>query len=309
MSIEAQIKRKGAEIGFDRVGITDTSPLEPMYAAYHERWLAEGCAAGLGYLYRNNDKRFAPAKLLEGAQSIICAALNYRPKKTELSPNADSAVCRYAMYDDYHAFIKTGLLSLAAFIQSLYPDRQLHFKACCDAIPLAERALAKRAGLGFIGRSHLLIHPELGGQILLGELLTTLPLQPDVPLSGDFCADCRRCIAVCPTAALGDDGTFDARKCLSYLTIEEKGGIDETFPEHVGGRLFGCDACLTACPYEKNAPARANPDMIFHAERLKITPEDVLNWTQADFDAIFKGSCLERLGLTRLQRNARRCLK
>jgi epoxyqueuosine reductase len=307
MYLETQIRQKGIELGFDRVGITTAAPLESVYAVYHQHWLSAGCAARMGYLHRNNDKRFSPDRLLDGAKSVICVALNYRPHKNELPAGVLLSISRYALYDDYHGFIKTRLLELAAFIQSRCPDRPLRFKACADSIPLAERALARRAGLGFIGRNHFLIHPELGGQLLLGELLTTLPLEPDTPMTGDFCADCGACIAACPAGALGGDGAFDARKCLSYLTIEEPDAIDDTVAEIIGDCLFGCDSCLMACPYEKNAPPRTNTALTFHPERLTLCAEDILEWTQADFDAAFKGSCLERLGLARLQRNARLC--
>lgn len=304
MNLESQIRQKGIELGFDRVGFTTAAPLEPVYAIYHHHWLAAGCAARMGYLHRNNDKRFAPDRLLDGAQSVICVALNYRPNKTELPPAVPLRIARYALYDDYHGFIKTRLLELAAFIQSLCPDPTPRFKACVDSIPLAERALARRAGVGFIGRNHFLIHPELGGQLLLGELLTTLPLKPDAPMKDDFCADCSACITACPAGAIGPDGSFDARKCLSYLTIEEPEAIDDDDAGLIGERLFGCDTCMMACPYEKNAPPRTNNDLSVRPERLTLIAEDIMEWTQTDFDAVFKGSCLERLGLARLQRNA-----
>ena len=309
MNLESQIKQKGIELGFDRVGITTAAPLEAAAAAYYQQWLDEGRAAGMGYLHRNNDKRFAPAALLEGAQSVICVALNYRPGKGELPEDVPLTVARYALYEDYHGFIKARLFDLAAFIQSLFPERRLGFKACVDSAPLAERALAQRAGLGFIGRNHMLIHPDLGGQLLLGELLTTLPLEVDKPLSDNPCPDCGQCIAACPTGALSRDGTFDARKCLSYLTIEEQGNIPETLAAHLDGCLFGCDKCLLACPFEKDAPPRTNLQWPFHPDWAALAVEAILNWTEANFEARFKGSCLERLGLKRLQRNARLCQK
>ncbi|HDS85623.1 MAG TPA: tRNA epoxyqueuosine(34) reductase QueG, partial [Phycisphaerales bacterium] len=305
MDIEANIKRKGLELGFDRVGITSAEPLEPKYGDYHRRWLEDGCAGRMSYLYRNNDKRFAPNRLLTGAQSVICVALNYRPRQEDVADDQSPSISRYALYDDYHGFIKTRLFELAAFVQSLCSDRSLKFKACTDAIPLAERALAHRAGLGFIGRNHALIHPELGGMIFLGELLTTLPLKPDGPLKGDFCVDCGRCIAACPTGALGADGSFDARRCLSYLTIEEPDEIDQGFADKMAGRLFGCDACLMACPVVRSAPPRTDKGLRFHSERVRLGPEDVLTWKQEDFDAVCKGSPIERIGLIRLRRNAR----
>jgi len=309
MSLESQIKDKGIELGFDRVGITTAAPLEPGCATYHQQWLDKGCAGQMGYLHRHNDKRFAPVALLEGAQSVLCVALNYRPHKGELRADRPPAVARYALYDNYHGFIKARLLDWAAFIQSLCPDRPLGFKACVDSVPLAERALAQRAGLGFIGRNHMLIDPELGGQILLGELLTTLPLEPDTPLSKNPCADCGRCIAACPTGALGSDGTLDARKCLSYLTIEEPDAISDAFADSLDGCLFGCDKCLLACPFEKDAPPRTCCEWAFHPEWAALSAEDILTWTQDDFNAVLKGSSLERLGLKRLQRNARLCRK
>lgn len=308
MSFESQIKQKGKELGFDLVGITTADPVDPAYAAYHQQWLASGYAARMDYLHRNNDKRFAPAKLLDGAQSVICVALNYRARNEELPAGSSPAISRYALYDDYHGFIKSRLFELAEFIQSLCTNRAIRFKACTDSIPLAERALAKRAGLGFIGRNHLLIHPKLGGQLFLGELLTTLALEPDAPLDGDFCGTCSTCLAACPSGALGHDGTFDARKCISYLTIEERDVINDECAGCLEGRLFGCDECLMACPYETDAPPRRNTDLTFHAEWALLSAEAILTWTQADFDAALKGSSLERLGLLCLQRNARLCL-
>lgn len=310
MSLESEIKHKGKELGFDLVGITTAEPLEPTYAAYHQQWLENGYAGRMDYLHRNNDKRFAPAKLLDGAQSVICAALNYRAHQGELPAAVPLPISRYALYDDYHGFIKARLFELAEFIQSLCPDPMIRFKACADSIPLAERALAKRAGLGFIGRNHLLIHPELGGQLFLGELLTTLVLEPDEPMDGDFCGTCRKCLAACPSGALHNEGSFDARKCISYLTIEERDVIiDEERAGCLGGRLFGCDECLMACPYEKTAPPRSNTALTFHTEWAMLSADEILKWTQDDFDVMFRNSCIERSGLLRLQRNARICLE
>jgi epoxyqueuosine reductase len=305
MDIEAVIRQKGIELGFSRVGFTSADPLDGRYAAYHQGWLKAGYAGRMAYLHRNNDKRFWPAALLKGARSVICAAVNYRPRPEELADECRPAICRYALYDDYHGFIKSRLFELAGFIQSLCPDRPLKFKACVDAIPLAERVVAQRAGLGFIGRNHMLIHPELGGMFFLGELLTSLPLKPDKPLEGDFCGRCRRCIAACPNGALGADGSFDARRCLSYLTIEAADEIDPALANRLKGRLFGCDECLLACPFVRKGPPRNCCGLAFHPERARLGPADVLRWQQTDFEAYCKGSALERVGLSRLQRNAR----
>jgi epoxyqueuosine reductase len=247
-AMKEQIRQFCMDMGFDAVGITTADPIEAAHVEYFQRWLADGCAAKMNYMHRNIEKRFDPAKLLPGAKSVICAALNYRPDKVaQASPqHARGRLClsrttiriaNFAQYEDYHPFIKDLLLKLAEYIQSQTTARQrelpdcdveharhidnsLRFKPCVDSVPIAERDLAQRAGLGFIGKNHMLIHPELGSQILLGELITTLELEPDEPFEQIPCGDCGRCIRACPTGALGFDGSFDARKCISYQTIE-----------------------------------------------------------------------------------------
>ncbi|MHC4988799.1 MAG: tRNA epoxyqueuosine(34) reductase QueG [Planctomycetota bacterium] len=224
MSFEQQIKQKALELGFDAVGITTAEPVAAAHIAYFQRWLADGNAGQMAYLHRNSEKRFDPAGLLAGAKSVICVALNYRPAKNDLPENPPIRIARFAQYIDYHPFIKDRLFQLAEFIQKETEARSgsagIKFKACVDSVPIAERALAQRAGLGFIGKNHMLIHPELGNQFLLGELVTTLELAPDAPTEDLSCGDCGRCLRACPTGALGFDGSFDARKCVSYLTIE-----------------------------------------------------------------------------------------
>lgn len=301
MTIEQSIKHKAIALGFDIVGITSAEPLDAAYQNYHADWLARGCADGIRHLHRNNDKRFAPTKLLDEAQSVICVGLNYRPHPKEAPAGGSLPIARYALYDDYHDFIKTRLNALAAHLQSICTKPSVRFKVCCDAMPLAERALAQRAGLGFIGRNHFLIHPTLGCQLLLGELITTLPLEPDAPTSGDFCRTCRRCIDACPTGALDENGGFDARRCISALT---QGHVSDDPPVNVAGSLFGCDVCLLACPYDQAAPPRRNPELIFYPQRTTITANEVLRWTQDDFDAVFKNSCLQRVGLSHLKQIA-----
>ena len=308
MSLEENIKQKALALGFDAVGITTAAPVERAQVNFYHRWLAEGCAAKMAYLHRHNDKRFAPDKLLDGAKSVICVALNYRPAKTELAENPNIRIARFAQYEDYHPFIKDRLFKLAEFIRQL-SDEDIRFKACVDSAPLAERAFAQRAGLGFIGKNHMLIHPELGCQILLGELITTLELQPDTPLENQSCGDCGKCIRACPTGALSEDGSFDARKCISYLTIEEPDEIDHQYHNKMHGYIFGCDECILACPHEINAPARKNTDLQFHPEWQMLTPRQITDMTETVFKDFFAGSGFIRAGLARLRRNTRIRLK
>ena len=322
MSIESDIKQKTLELGFDAVGITTSAPVEAKQVKYFCGWLNDGNAAEMEYLHRNLDKRFDPAKLLSGAKSVICVALNYRPAKEESNGKHDIHIANFALYEDYHPFIKGRLFKLAEYIQTIARSTStgIKFKACVDSPPLAERALAKRAGLGFIGKNHMLIHPELGNQILLGELITTLELKPDEPLKNLSCGDCGKCIHACPTGALGHDGNFDARKCISYLMIEAPNGnagvngsppAKGEYPE--GGRglnyIFGCDKCILACPYEINAPPRKNTDFQFHPEWQKLTPQQILEMTEEEFTDTFAGSGFLRPGLNRLKRNIKVCQK
>ena len=304
------------ELGFDAVGITTAEPMDISHAEHFKAWLDAGCAAKMGYLHRNTEKRFAPAKLLTDARSVICVALNYRPAKTELAENPNIRIAHFAQYEDYHPFIKDQLFQLAEFIQTeakaTSGSDTIKFKACVDSAPLAERALAQRAGLGFIGRNHMLIHPELGCQILLGELITTLELQPDTPLENQSCGDCGKCLRACPTGALAPDGSFDGRKCISYLTIEEP-DRNATVPvackddcgrnARAGNYIFGCDECILACPHEMNAPSRKNTEFQFHPEWQMLTPGQIQNMTEADFKDIFADSGFIRLGFERLKRN------
>ncbi|MHC4289911.1 MAG: tRNA epoxyqueuosine(34) reductase QueG [Planctomycetota bacterium] len=327
MSFEQDIKTKAIELGFDAAGITTAEPVDAAHVEYFQRWLADGCAAEMGYLHRNINKRFDPGKLLTGAKSVICVALNYRPDKVAqascLSRKCPPLrIANFAQYEDYHPFIKDRLFKLAEFIGNAgvspatkntcdRDGRVPKFKACVDSVPIAERALAQRAGLGFIGKNRMLISPDLGSQTLLGVLITTLELQADEPFEQIPCGDCGKCIRACPTGALAHDGSFDARKCISYQTIESGSatvpvayksncGRDARVPSYI----FGCDECILACPHDLGKPERKNTDFQHHAEWQDLTPEQIQNMTEEEFQKTFAGSGFIRLGLDRLKRNA-----
>jgi epoxyqueuosine reductase len=310
MSLTQEIKAAALEMGFDLVGITDASPIAAEHVKHLEDWLDAGYAGQMQYMHRNLDKRINPAKVLPGAQSVIVVGLSYKPAEPKRVPTNPARptgkVCIYAQYEDYHPFIKKHLRELARFIDSA-TGKEHTFKTCVDSVPLAERALATRAGLGFIGKNHLLIKEILGPQVFLGEIVTTLKLATDKP-SKQSCLDCERCLEACPTGALRRDGQFDATRCISYLTIEHKSEIPPDLTGKIGNRLFGCDECVLACPYQQNAPPCRNRKLKFYSDRAELDLNEVLTMTAESFAVKFSDSPITRLGLDRLKRNAQICL-
>lgn len=312
MSLEQDVKQKALELGFDAAGITDASSIGRDHVEHFHRWLQSGYAGPLQYMHHNLEKRVDPSKLCDGARSVIVVALNYKPpvpaRAVGWAPpttptqatEPTGRIAQYAQYEDYHSFIKTLLRELADFVLNR-TDGSPRFKLCVDSAPLAEKALAARAGLGFIGKNHLLIHPRLGPEILLGALVTTVNLEPDEPSIGG-CGSCDLCLTACPTGALRSDGFLDARECISCLT--------QYAPSpKIGGWLFGCDECLLACPHQQRAPARANRDFVHHPERAELDLREVIGLTPEEFDARFADSPMRHMGLERLRQNAATCLK
>jgi epoxyqueuosine reductase len=215
-------------------------------------------------------------------------------------------VANYARYEDYHPFIKKQLRKLTDFIASS-AGTGFRFRICVDSAPLAERTLAARAGLGFIGKNRMLINPELGPQIFLAEIVTSLKLPTNEPIK-TYCSNCNKCLTACPTGALMPDGHFDANKCISYLTIEYKAEFPPDLAKKIGARLFGCDECVLACPHQANAPLCKNKQFKFYTDRAKLNLNEILNMSEDDFETKFADSAFIRLGLDRLKRNAQTCL-
>ncbi|MHC4395747.1 MAG: tRNA epoxyqueuosine(34) reductase QueG [Planctomycetota bacterium] len=310
MNLAEAIKHEVHRLGFDLAGITDASPIAPDQVKFFTNWLKAGCAARMDYMHRNFKKRINPAELLDDALSVIVVGLNYKPPETPKPAPAKTdpvgRIAHYAQYQDYHLFIKNQLRKLIDFITSI-AGPGFKFKICIDSAPVAERPLAARAGLGFIGKNHMLINPALGPQLFLGEIIINLKLQPDKPVTAD-CSACNKCIKACPTGALRPDGQFDANKCISYLTIEYKQRIPSDLAAKIGDRLFGCDECVLACPYQQNAPVCKNKRFRFYKDRARLSLKDILNLEQQDFDSEFADSVIDRLGLDALKRNAQICL-
>jgi len=308
MDLTRFIKQKAIELGFDAAGITDASPISPEHIERLRNWLNTGCAAGMEYMHRNLEKRIDPGRLMKGAKSVICLCLNYKPPIPEISESSVpmGRIAHYARYEDYHRFIKDLLYKLCDFIRQR--QHKARFKVCVDSAPLAERALAERAGLGFIGKNHMLINPQLGPQLFLAEIITDIELTVDRPIEA-ACKSCNRCIDACPTAALRANGPLDARRCISYLTIEHKGAIQAELAVKIGDRLFGCDECVIACPYQQKALPRSNNRFRYYPDRAKLNLAELINMTPQIFEERLGNSPLLRCGLERLKRNARICLE
>ncbi len=304
-----EIKQKALALGFDVVRVTDALPVDSVQVDHFNRWLSLGYADTLSYMHRHQAKRFDPALLHGSTRSILIVGLNYKPAADLPAqlPAHLGRVAHYAWYPDYHTFIKERLHELLAWIhtRSPLPGKA---KVCVDSAPVAERALAQRAGLGFVGKSHMLIHPTLGPELFLGELFLPLVLDPDAPIQKD-CGQCRLCVDACPTGALQEDGFFNASRCINTLTIEQKEDIPEALADLMGDRLYGCDQCVKVCPYTRKAPANTHADFQAIESHKTLSLDAVLEMDETAFERKFMHTPIHRLGLSRLKRNARHVLK
>jgi epoxyqueuosine reductase len=302
-ALAAEVKRRARELGFDLVGIAPAGPSPRR--DYVRRWIDEGRAGSMEYLARRFEERTDSAVYLPGARSVVCVAMNYHVP-LEAPPAEDQAhhgrVARYALGDDYHEVIKTRLHALADWMREAAPDAQT--RACVDTAPVLERELAARAGIGWVGKHTGVLNAEVGSWLLLGEVITTLALPPDEPAT-DHCGTCTRCIDACPTGAITAPYELDARRCISYLTIEHRGEIPPEFHRPIGDWLYGCDVCQDVCPHNRAAPAAANPALAPRFPTGSLDVREVLNWTDENYRSELRGSAMKRVKLPQLRRNAR----
>ena len=295
---EAEIKAWAAELGFDDCRIASAG--EAAHADVFRDWLAEGKHGGMAWLERAPERRCDPREVLPGCRSIICLALNYYPGRQPFPAGHPGGyrIARYAWNDDYHDLIENRLREFDIKLGSL---GGVH-KPYVDTGPVLERDFASDAGLGWNGKSTMQIHRRLGTWFFLAEILTTLELEPDAPF-GDHCGKCVRCIAACPTAAITAPRRLDARRCISYLTIEHKRPIPMEFREAMGDRIYGCDDCLDACPW--NRFAAESRELAFHARGAVFEKRlrDFLDLDDAAFRELFAGSPVKRIKRPRFLRN------
>jgi epoxyqueuosine reductase len=280
---------RGAAVGFDLIGVAAAEP-HPDAARYQD-WVAAGRAGEMAYLtdYRA-DRRNRPADLLPGVRSIICAALFYHgpePLSTQFDEPGRAWISRYAWGDDYHGVLKQRL---EEFVRELLEVEPFEYKICVDTAPLLERSYGREAGLGWIGKNTCLINQSKGSWFFLGEILTSLPLEPGEP-PPDRCGTCNRCIDACPTVAIKPDG-LDARLCISYLTIELRAAIPENLRPLMGNHVFGCDICQDVCPWNRRAPVDRDP--AFAPRHFAPPLEQLAALTEAEFREMFRGTPVER---------------
>jgi epoxyqueuosine reductase len=300
MSLTEWIKQYARALGFDLVGVAPAQ--SPPHADSFLLWLAQGYAGTMEYMERTAHLRINPAELLPDARSAIVVGLNYAPAEL---PNTDYHIARYALGDDYHAVIREKLETLLGAIQAIEPSAT--GRVCVDSAPVLERDLALLAGLGWYGKNTCLINTHRGSYFFLGVLLLTLELEYDSPAQGG-CGTCRLCLDACPTGALVEPYQLDARKCISYLTIELRDPIPTEYREAMGEWLFGCDICQEVCPFNRpraHQSLRAQPTTEPRFQPRPLPPlTEILQMDEAEFAQRFRGSAVKRTKWRGLVRNA-----
>ncbi|MBK1658228.1 tRNA epoxyqueuosine(34) reductase QueG [Paracraurococcus ruber] len=296
------IRAEALRLGFDAVGFTQ-AVLPDAVRAGLDAFLAEGMHGTMGWLADRAAQRAQPRTLWPEAVSVIALGLNYGPDEDPLAVLARrdrGAISVYAQGKDYHDVVKSRLKALGRWMARRFAGTEL--KVFVDTAPVAEKPLAQQAGLGWQGKHTNLVSRGHGSWLFLGEIYTTLDLPPDPP-EHDYCGSCHACLSVCPTEAFPAPYRLDARRCLSYLTIEHRGPIPEEFRAPMGNRIYGCDDCLAACPWNKFARAHAEPAFAPRATLRAPRLADLAALDDAAFRALFSGSPVKRIGRDRFVRN------
>ena len=291
------IKSEAARVGFDACGIAKATAVDEETVAFIEGWTKEGKHGTMHYLERNCEKRYDPTLLVDGCRSIIVVALNYTPKR------AIEGISNYAQGNDYHKAVKERLYMLLKSINEKIPCQG---RAFCDSAPVLERYWAVQSGLGWIGRNRQLIIPGKGSCFFIGELIVDVELEYDEPYRQSHCGNCNKCIDNCPTGALKREG-FDARECLSYLTIEYRGELPENIGEKMGNCFYGCDRCQTICPHNRFAAPNETAELQPKPELIQMTKEKWQALTKEQYGILFSRSAVERCGYEQLMRNIKEC--
>jgi epoxyqueuosine reductase len=304
--LKNNIRRWGMDLGFDAIGFSGVAVADAEQNL--NAWLAAGCHGEMDYMAAHTtargNKRALPAELLPGTRSIITARMNYRPASADslaaLADGERAFISRYALGRDYHKLLRSRLQKLANRITAEIGD--FAYRAFTDSAPVMEVGLAQNSGLGWRGKHTLLLERDAGSYFFLGEIFTDLPLPPDPPVT-DHCGTCRACLDACPTRAIVAPYRLDARLCISYLTIELKGTIPEPLRPLLGNRIYGCDDCQLACPWNRAAPLTRESDYAPRHGLDQAALVELFAWEETDFNERLAGSPIRRIGFERWLRN------
>lgn len=301
--LTAEIRTWARELGFSDIGIT--LPETGVHARRLRDWLSKGYHGDMEYMGHHGDKRYTPTSLVPGTARVISVRMDYLPApdspKQALTNRETAYVTRYALGRDYHKLIRKRLATLASRIDEAVSG--FDYRAFVDSAPVLERALAQRAGLGWIGKNNMLIHPKAGSFFFLGEIFTSAPLPIDTPFDTDHCGSCSACLDLCPTDAFVGPHLLDARRCISYLTIESKGTIPEELRPLMGNRVFGCDDCQLVCPWQKFSKPTRETDFQPRHRLENSSLAELFLWTEEQFLKRTEGSAIRRTGYEGWLRN------
>lgn len=299
-TLSEAIRKEALDLGFSKVGIAPAERLEPEGKHLLE-WLASGYHGSMDWMARNAEKRINPEDVLPGARSVVAVAMNYYANVKHSRETTRGKISRYAWGDDYHAVLGRRLDRLLDFIRSLDPAAM--GKVYVDTGPVLDKAWAQRAGIGWEGKHTNVITPEYGSWVFLGEVILNMELEYDAPAS-DHCGSCTLCIEACPTQAIVEPYVLDSNRCISYLTIEHRGGIPEEFNEKFDNWIYGCDICQDVCPW--NQKFSVNTDgQEFSPREFNVAPslEEWSAMTHEEFAGKFRRSPIKRTKFEGLQRN------
>ncbi|MFO7277550.1 MAG: tRNA epoxyqueuosine(34) reductase QueG [Pseudomonadota bacterium] len=302
-AVKRELVERARALGFDAVGVAGIDL--PEDERHLLDWLAAGFHGEMGYMERHGVMRSRPQELAPGTVRVVSVRMNYWPAdaadaREVLADGARAYVSRYAMGRDYHKVMRRALAKLAEELRGKVGP--FGYRVCVDSAPVLEKALARNAGLGWIGKHTNLIARDAGSYFFLGEILTDLPLPIDAPASA-HCGTCRACIDACPTGAIVAPYRLDARRCISYLTIEHHGSIPVEHRKAIGNRIYGCDDCQLVCPWNKFARAATHPDFAVRNRLDSASLVALFAWTESEFDERTRGSAIHRIGYERWSRN------
>ncbi len=295
--ISRQIKTEALRLGFADCGFSRAEAL-PKDAERLKRWLQQGNHARMGYMANHFEKRTDPTLLVDGAQSVISLLYNYYTDKRQSDPEAP-VLSKYAHGKDYHFVLKQKMNLLFDFIKKQNPEAE--GRIFVDSAPVLDRAWARRAGLGWIGKNSNLISRSAGSFVFIGEIILNMELEYTPIPESDFCGNCTRCIEACPTEAILDNRTLDAEKCISYQTIENKGDISQELSGKLANRVFGCDICQDVCPWNRNALQHLEPDFQPAPGLMEMSAEQWVDLEREKYTQLFKQSPVKRAGFDKLK--------